>query len=205
VERVESAWTGKSGVAGAAPTPYAWTETGSAAEEAGDGVRIADYFRGLLNWVPGAEQQSVASPEPADLGSLSERFETNLMAPADQPLDLATAAEEFGDVGDAEELDLGMTAEEYLEAEAVAVDPFDFDSSGDADSDGVGAGEGVYDFGAPVGSRPEASPGVAERMGIDESPVESIVRDAVSESVEGEVEDDEDLEMFRSWLQSLKK
>jgi tetratricopeptide (TPR) repeat protein len=205
LERVESAWTGKSGVAGAGPTPYAWTETGNAAEDVGNGTKISDYFRGLLDWHPGAGSTPVAAQEPADFGSLAERFETRVKAPVDQPLDLATAEQEIDDGGDAEELDLGMAAEEYVEAGAVADDPFDFGPSVDEQSEVAVAGQEVYDFGASAGLRPDVSPGVAERVGFEEATSESIVRDAASESIESEAEDDEDLEMFRSWLQSLKK
>lgn len=63
LERVESAWTGGSGVAGGGPTPYAWTEAAHAAGEAEDGGEqpISAYFESLLAWRPGG--RGSAEPE----------------------------------------------------------------------------------------------------------------------------------------------
>jgi hypothetical protein len=120
LEGVESAWTGGAGVAGAGPTPYAWTDTAQA-EDAGGGARIADWFRDLLAWR--AEAESTGGPEPlADDGAAG------------------------------------------AEATVLAVD---------GSADGAGADDSM-----------ERAAGAGE---------------------DGTTEEDEDLEMFRSWLQSLKK
>lgn len=120
LEGVESAWTGGAGVAGAGPTPYAWTDPAQA-EDAGGGARIADWFRDLLAWRPEADSTRGAEP-------LSDDGAAGAEAPV-----LAVEGSAAG-----------AAADDSLERAA-------------------GAGE------------------------------------------DGTTEEDEDLEMFRSWLQSLKK
>lgn len=51
LEHVESVWTGGGGVAGAGPTPYAWTDTALAGQPSG-GAPISRYFDALLAWRP---------------------------------------------------------------------------------------------------------------------------------------------------------
>ncbi len=57
LERVESAWTGAEGVAGAEDSPYTWQM--EPREDAG-GARVGDYFRSLLAWRPAG---AAAAPE----------------------------------------------------------------------------------------------------------------------------------------------
>jgi hypothetical protein len=57
LERVESAWTGGSGVAGGGPTPYAWTDSAQA-EEPG-GPSIGEHLRALLSWRPAGSTEGV--------------------------------------------------------------------------------------------------------------------------------------------------
>lgn len=139
LERVESAFTGGSGVAGGGPTPYAWTDPGGS-EEADEGERISDYFSSLLAWSP---RERVVG-EPAALAAEE---------PAEEPGDFDLTAEDYADAADRDE-----PVEDY-ESGADDFDP-------DAD--------------------------------------EILAHEDASESDEVE-EEDEDLEMFRSWLQSLKK
>jgi hypothetical protein len=120
LEGVESAWTGGGGVAGAGPTPYAWTDIAQA-EDAGGGARIADWFRDLLAWRPAGDP---------------------------------TAAEDVA----------------------------------------------AYEGAAAAQGADLAEEGSADGAGADDSAAR-----AASAGEDGTTEEDEDLEMFRSWLQSLKK
>jgi tetratricopeptide (TPR) repeat protein len=145
LEGVESAWTGGSGVAGAGPTPYAWTDTAQT-EEAGDGTPISEYFRELLAWRPGSQAEVVAA-EP-------EEYDTDLLL-----------------------VDEVVESESIDEAEAFA--PAAVDEPAPSD-------EGVS-------------------MDWTERPAEEApAHELAAESAET-TEEDEDLEMFRSWLQSLKR
>lgn len=155
LERVESAWTGGSGVAGAGPTPYAWTETAHTVrtEEDGEDRSISAYFESLLAWRPGERH----SDDRVDVGVEIEPRATDV--------DAATE-------GDEPAVWLDETTSDSVRSEAEPVD------------DG-GTALTPRDV-RPYPTR-HAARGDPGRAG---TPV---------------VEEDEDLEMFRSWLQSLKK
>jgi len=60
--RVESAFTGGQGAAGAEDSPYAWPS--EARPEDAHGLRIGDYFRSLLDWRPERPQAIAEAPPP---------------------------------------------------------------------------------------------------------------------------------------------
>jgi tetratricopeptide (TPR) repeat protein len=137
LEGVESAWTGGSGVAGAGPTPYAWTDSAQA-DEGTAGVRIAEYFRGLLEWRP--------------RGSASSRLRE-------------------GGTGDGPPPN--------------------------------GTADGSHSVAVPAA---ESTAGEFTARGGDAPVAQGAATDRTADGgTEGASEEDEDLEMFRSWLQSLKK
>ncbi|HSJ14004.1 MAG TPA: tetratricopeptide repeat protein [Longimicrobiales bacterium] len=220
-ESVESAFTGAGGAAGQHDTPYAW----SAAEEpAGSGAPIGDYLRSLLSWRrPGGvlPEALAAFPDvPASEAAPARYGEPGSTAP-DHAQPGAAAELEMPDEGEAEpagELTLdepvpesGWTPDELLGEEPAAsawgaqaseaapspvaqepLDPADlmpWELPEPAGVEGGGAGESAEWPPAPADRAPEPEAEATETVDAEEEPVD----------------EDEDLEMFRSWLQSLKK
>jgi hypothetical protein len=184
-EELPSPWTSVPTGSANAPTPYAWAEE-NGVEATEDGPPISGYFRSLLAWRPGSGAPAGApafSPPPAE--PEPEPEVSNFEPPpntGDQPafLELDTLADE----GSSSQ---GMPWEA---PEPTPAPPAPMAAPPAAKSDNPV--DAAFDewFNSADAAETTATP----------SP-ESAARP--DESAEGE--DDDDLEMFRSWLQSLKK
>lgn len=182
----ESPWTSAPAAAASAATPYAWTEDASAEpEDAGPPIR--QYFRSLLSWRPGDQTEPVAAqvhaaePEPEPEVANFEPTAASASQPAIAEMEMPAAAEPAG----AQELMPWDVAEPEPLAERTPAAP----AAPAAKSDNPV--EAAFDewFNAPEES----------------SSAQSAPAPVQPDHAEGEGEDDDDLEMFRSWLQSLKK
>jgi len=115
LERVESAWTGGGGAAGAMDeSPYAWAEPESADPD--DGPRIGDYFESLLAWQPvqagppvAAETAVPEGPESAGPGTAGP------VVPEPAPGDDWYTEETEREAGEAGTGESGREGEEDLE------------------------------------------------------------------------------------------
>lgn len=206
------------GTAASAPTPYAWEED-QTAEQAEAGPPIRDYFRGLLSWKPTApavpaavepppaEPAAVAPSLPADQADPLQMLEQQ-PPPASEPepwepptaepeaWEPVLAAPEAWDPPPAAPAAPPLTAATVVEPEpmpweepaASAPEP----QAGSSATTSEAAFDAWFASGEPEAATPE--PAAPEANAAPAGP-------------EGEAggEDDDDLEMFRSWLQSLKK
>jgi tetratricopeptide (TPR) repeat protein len=183
-EEVDSPWTSSAAAGSSAPTPYAWAEETQAEVESGPSV--SEYFRTLLAWKP-AQSSFAPAPEveeqPVEILELDEPIQT-----ADEPLFSEPVAEapptHSIPLAGNDEL---MPWEEPAPPQAPApVTASAADTPDDVFDEWFGASEPA----APAAAAP-AAPGLAD------------TQDAEASGTDGE--DEDDLEMFRSWLQSLKK
>lgn len=177
---LESPWTSAPAPApSAAATPYAWTDEVGAGDEE-HGPPITDYFRALLSWRPGEAAAPVATPatvepEPEPEGA---NFEPTPET-ADQPAVVALDSPARDDAAASDELmpwEVPGLPEETAAPTSTAKNPVDA-----AFDEWFNASE------SESAEQTQASAPVQETEG------------------DAEAEDDDDLEMFRSWLQSLKK
>lgn len=195
-----------------APTPYAWTEDGSESEN-GDGPTIGEYFRQLLAFRPAQAGHAPAQPEPF-AGEPAAEENTFVEPPAAEDehdelmllLDEPVADEAENSLSGPVETDAPPPA--LTAATQVAPDPMPWDEPGppaepppfQAEPPAADAGstaatsEEAFDqwFGADAPAAPAAAQPNAEAQ-------------PTAQAEEQGGEDDDDLEMFRSWLQSLKK
>jgi tetratricopeptide (TPR) repeat protein len=188
-----SAWAGTEQAAPDAPSPYGWP--GEAAQEgraqSGD---LREYFHTLLSWRPGGLP---AASEPAETAPRAADWQDS--ADAEPPRadwqDSADVAD-WGapDAEDAVEVDETSALFGTDGTPGGGHDEFDLlfgaDQPSEEPTGPLGAGQEVSDT-APPATRPRpgaAQPPGAARPGPDEAS-----------------DEDEDLEMFRSWLQSLKR
>lgn len=167
----------------AAATPYAWTDEVAGGGDEEHGPPITDYFRALLSWRPAeasapVEVPATEEPEPEPEGA---NFEPTPET-ADQP---AVVALEIPAANDAAAADQLMPWEVAGLPEQTTAPP-------------------------PTAKRTENPVDAAFEEWFNASEPESAEQAQASAPVQegegdGEAEDDDDLEMFRSWLQSLKK
>ena len=173
----ESPWTSAPAVGASGATPYAWAdEAADAVEE--EGPPITEYFRSLLAWRPGAAGASpVAESEPEPEVA---NFEAS-PGMAEQPAVVELAGPISDETAAADQL-MPWEAPEPPAPVLVPGPPAAQKSDNPV--------EAAFDewFNAP------------DADGEAETPA-----GAATEESESEGEDDDDLEMFRSWLQSLKK
>ena len=214
-DEVESPWTAPVPAAAEAPNPYTWAE--AQPEEAEAGPPIGAYFRDLLGWRPSrtsaapteeqaaaafaaptsfaAEEVTAAEPEP-------EPEQANFEAPPEmeeQPavLELTTPTEPPATPAD-ELMPWEEPASPSMPAAPVAPAP-----PSSASKDPVEAAfEEWFSVVEPADEPPAAPPAEqAEAPPAHTAPSSP----AASSSTDSSGDDDDDLEMFRSWLQSLKK
>ena len=181
---LESPWMGAPALTpSAAATPYAWTDEVAGAGDEEHGPPITEYFHALLAWRPGAASAPVAAPTTVE--------------PEPEP----------------EGANFEPTPETADQPAVVALEPPTGDEAAAADQ--------LMPWEVPA--LPEQTPAPAPTAKRSENPVDAAFEEwfnaSESESAEqtpasapvqeaegdGESEDDDDLEMFRSWLQSLKK
>ena len=190
-EEIDSPWTSNAAAGANTPTPYAWAEEPASGEES-RGPAVTEYFRSLLSWKPAQPVQSSFAPaseveeEPGEILDLGEPMDT-----ADEPLFEEPVVPEPPPAPRSPAPSASSDAElmPWEEPPAFAAPSPAPVAAGPSNS---GQEEDAFDewFGAPEPSTSEAGPASAENTD-EPAPVEG--------------EDDDDLEMFRSWLQSLKK
>ena len=176
---VESAFTGAAGVAGGGDSLYAWS--GSGDEQATAGPAIRAYFAQLLAWRPAAAPTVPVEEAPGPVPELL-LDEVVVTGPGYETAEGEPAVAP----GPAEEQPTDLMPWEFAEPRALSATP-----------------------GEEPGSPPPAGENeVPEYLGLTLPEAADALDGAAEEHPEraGEVEaEDEDLEMFRSWLQSLKK
>jgi hypothetical protein len=181
---VPSPWTGFNQAATSAPSLYAWKE--DARSESESGPPVSEYFRALLSWRPSKPVQSsfveappeTFEPNVFDLGQPLETAEQPLFEEPSAPADTSFHG------GSAAAPHQGMPWEETAAAGA------NRPASGEATDD---------DFDDWFAAEPPQ-----EEPGEPQQPAATTPQSIADDTIEGDEEDD-DLEMFRSWLQSLKK
>lgn len=188
-ELAEAWLAGGAGTAESAPTPYAWAEQASEAPTDG-GTPISAYFAGILAWQPrsGAvsEGRSVlAVAEDAEV--ISEVDEEPLLFLEETVTGQDAAVESASSMSDpqapAEPSSEAMPWEQPVVESygRPAIAPTPHEETAEAFDEWFGPAEGAAE------TEPAAPPS------------------SDAEASLGEGDDDDDLEMFRSWLQSLKK
>jgi tetratricopeptide (TPR) repeat protein len=181
---LESPWmSAPASAPSAAATPYAWTDEVGGAGDEERGPPITDYFRALLSWQPGEARAAAVAPttlepEPEPEGA---NFEPTPET-ADQP---AVVALETSASDEAAAVDQLMPWEvPELPEQATLPTP----TARRSDN--------------PVDAAFEEWFNASEPENAEQTPASAPVQEGEGD---GEGEDDDDLEMFRSWLQSLKK
>ncbi len=175
-EKVESPWMAAPTSAASAPTPYAWTEDATA-ESADEGPPISGYFQSLLSWRPGrAVTASSPAPEPEPEGA---NFD-----PASAVADVPAIIELDSPVSEP-----APEPEPWSAPASSQAAPAPVTSSSNPVEAAFDEWFNASDFGE------EQAPAKVEAEPSESAP----------EQPAGEGDDDDDLEMFRSWLQSLKK
>jgi tetratricopeptide (TPR) repeat protein len=189
-EQAEAWLAGGAGTAESAPTPYAWAE--QASEPPADGGRpISDYFSGILAWRPKGE---AAVAQDTIAPSAAETVEVGSQA-AEGPFLMLEESE-------------AAAGEETIESAAVPVVP---ESSAEAPEAMPWERPVAESFGRPSipqAGHDETAEAFDEWFGPPEdspTPEPGAPAQPAAEGTLGEDDDDDDLEMFRSWLQSLKK
>jgi tetratricopeptide (TPR) repeat protein len=218
------AWlAGAAGTAVSAPTPYAWTEVAQD-QNADAEAPITEYFRSLLSWRPAAStavpeapaaSEAPAAPAaaaPAPVPDAAYEPEPAFSGPGFDP----DAEDEivFSDAPAAEEEDVLLLLEQTQPPEesrevppltaATVVEP---DAMPWEEPAAPEAGEAIAAEAQPAVSNATNSEDAfdewfgpaGEGAGAPQAP------EPAADPGELEGEDDDDLEMFRSWLQSLKK
>jgi hypothetical protein len=199
-DEIESPWMSGASTNASLPTPYAWTAEAQQTQENEDGPAISDYFRSLLSWRPSAKSNGAAAsaPEPEPEPEVSD-----FKPPADAP-----------DAG----IILDLSASEMQTPPAIPADsamPWEAPASPSMPTAPVtppalpprpaprnpeNPVEAAFEEWFSGDPEPSAAPGAATTPAPAPPPQPSLPL-----SGEGDGEDDDDLEMFRSWLQSLKK
>lgn len=176
-----SGWTGEEP---RAAEPYVWAEPALASEGEEDGPAIGAYLQGLASWSPSRAAAAGAVGEAAP----EVPAEAELLAEPD-----AEAAPESGPESGPEVV---LEPDPWSPDEQAAAAPA-------SEADGVPQAEPA------VASSPQAEPGPkAGRQDVEAAFDEWYgpgQAQATPQPAAEESEDDEDLAMFRSWLQSLKK
>ncbi len=185
-EEVESPWTSPATGTADSPSPYAWAEEKVEATEAGP--PISGYFQSLLSWRPG---QPVAAPAAVDTPAPEPQPEPE---PEIANFEAAPGAEDQPAII---ELDTPVRQPELASWEAPAPAAFRATAQSPAPaSQNDNPVEAAFDEWFNSSDFGEEA---VTTSGEEQAPA------AATEPHSGEGEDDDDLEMFRSWLQSLKK
>ena len=170
-----SPWTSAPAATTSAATPYAWADD-TVAESEEEGQPITAYFRTLLSWRPGAG----AHPLPERAAEPEPEPEMANFEPtpatAEQPAILDLNPPAIDDAAGADQLMPWEVAEPPAQVLAPSPPP------AKKNENPVEAAFDEWFNSADAGAAQEGGAGA-----------------------EGDGEDDDDLEMFRSWLQSLKK
>jgi hypothetical protein len=209
---VEAAWTGGAGATGPETTPYTWTEL----EEREQGIGIGSYLQELLRWgtgegVPTAElvgetAPATAEPTASDRGELAVAEEADTWVAAPEPAAVRDAGPEPVDWPPmtpepmlAETWSARQPTGPWSEEQEEPVEPPEAWNSVSARGTAPNPVEEAFNewFGPP----PE--PSAAAAGGVHGPATEPVAGEPSTAA--GEDADDEDLEMFRAWLQSLKK
>ena len=174
-ERVESPWMTAPVSAASAPSPYAWTED-AAADTDDEGPPISGYFQSLLAWRPGqAAAAPPRAPEPEPEGA---NFEP-APAAADVPA--------------------------IIELDSPASEPEPEPEPWSPPAPPQSASAPVATSNNPVEAAFDEWFNASDFGEEQAHAVEAETSSSQPEQPSSEGEDDDDLEMFRSWLQSLKK
>lgn len=207
---VGSAWTAPGDEAAEKATPYAWT---GEADDAEAGEPIGSYLQDLVSWKAGsgAWMQPEAAAADDDGGEivmpdwLNGPDHTEAWTPASEPRSRpplpateaswsppSTEPAPWDATGDALEDADSATAEEGTPGEAWEVPEAPSTPPAEAGSDATGGGWTPMELDDDMApAAPRAAPAPAGVQPTSQPEEESA--------------DDDDLEMFRSWLQSLKK
>ena len=167
----------------AGATPYAWTDEVAGAGDEEHGPPITDYFRALLSWRPGeasapAAASAAVEPEPEPEGA---NFEPTPET-ADQPAVVALEPPAGDDAAAADQLM-----------------PWEVPGLPEQTTAPLPTAKRTEN---PVDAAFEEWFNASESETAEQTQASTPVQEGEGDS---EAEDDDDLEMFRSWLQSLKK
>ncbi|MGH7470375.1 MAG: tetratricopeptide repeat protein [Longimicrobiales bacterium] len=219
MEGIESAWTGGAGAADVDESPYAWELE---SEDDAGGPTLRSYLGEILAWRPtvtefpavsedsalpdAAWDAELATVEPHTASSFTEESEleaaedeVNIWGDEPLPWEEPTSAP-----GADSELQAWSPAEENTTPVVPALDDI-----GSLTTDYVtppASGNGVEDAFEEwfSGSEPEPA-GPTEPVAQVEQTEEMVAQTETDVPTSGDDDSDDDLEMFRSWLQSLKR
>ncbi len=218
-EVFESPWTSAASPSADPLTPYAWAETQAAEQE--EGPPIAEYFQSLLSWRPttksnGATAHFQLEPEP-EISSFEPAPEADEGAILDLQMPADTAQQPM--------FEEPVLPTEPAPEETEAATPL-AQTPPAIPADELMPWEEPASPSMPAAPLTPVSPPVSSAR-PDENPVESAFDEwfnanpdtapspvqptpgapapSTPASGESDGDDDDDLEMFRSWLQSLKK
>ena len=207
------AWlAGAAGTAASAPTPYAWTE--ATQDQASDPEPpIGEYFRNLLSWRPSSAAQP---PRAQAVPVAAPEVQTEPQPVFEAPPYEEEAEDEvvFSETPAVEEEDVLLLLEQSqpLEEDTREIPPLT--AATVVEPDGMPWEDPVPE--AVVAGTPAPEPAPSNATNSDEAFDEWFgptgdadaapqAPEAAADTEEPDGEDDDDLEMFRSWLQSLKK
>lgn len=217
VEEIEAAWTGGNGAVADERTPYVWQDEGEGEEEAGPS--IGEYFGALLSWrsavLPAEESGAAlaaASVEPVEAAEPTEvpADAAALEPTAEEPLAPEAVA---GESAAAEEASAEPFVADATFSDATVIEDRTADGAGveePAEADGAAPAANELDwlFG-PEGVAAEEPPASAaaemERPAEPAAASEPSAPQPAAATEETGAAEDDDLEMFRAWLQSLKR
>jgi tetratricopeptide (TPR) repeat protein len=196
-------WTAPATVGGAHDTPYAWAEETPAPAGESD-KSIADLFNGLLGWRPvrTAAEEADAGAQPVELASSADGQEARPDSADTAPASPIGDAPDSGPAERAEPMPWEQTSATATPSSAAGP------SSAAAESELMpwetpAAEAPAPESGAPTDPMSAVDAGSGASGAWTDEKSSGAAPDSGSEGEEGE--DDDDLEMFRSWLQSLKK
>jgi tetratricopeptide (TPR) repeat protein len=208
-------------------TPYAWAEPEPEAED--DSPPIQSYFSAILGWragqepvaeEPSEEPEARGAPwsEPAPEPESEPELAADVALGADADLEATQAPE--GDEEELPEWRLEWVDEPATEAEAAPEPgteageeaPAEANQEAPAEAVAEAAADGAPEGGGEQGYGPEgeagSDPGMATEPTVEEAPQEETPGEPspAAEAVDGETgeDEDDDLDTFRSWLESLK-
>lgn len=204
------------GTVASVPTPYAWEGEAPSEPEAESGPPIRDYFRSLLSWKPVAPvvQAAVEPPPPPPPPPVEPALVEPPPVRADEADPLQMLEQQPPPVSEPEPWEVPMAAapppltaatviepeplpwEEPIAAAPAAPEPEPAPPPAAQAGSNATTSEAAFDAWFASGEPEPATPAPAAP--------ETEPTPAVPEGEAGG-EDDDDLEMFRSWLQSLKK
>jgi tetratricopeptide (TPR) repeat protein len=198
---VESPWMSAASRSASPPTPYAWAAE-TQASEGDDGPAISDYFQSLLSWRPATKSNGAAAVAPEPEPEVSS-FEPT-PAPLEEPPLLDLTASEIV-MPPATPADSAMPWEEPVSPSTpvapIAPPPLPPQRPAARSNDNpVEAAFEEWFSGDPETEPVAPPPSAAPAAGQPQAPTPPLM--PLSSEGDG---DDDDLEMFRSWLQSLKK